>query len=86
MREGRGPKDPGVVAPLAAAGCRGNLYYAGWTDASVRLYVSFVALVSTRFLHSQLGTDQRQSSTSRKPRSTMTSRTQLMSRLLRRAC
>ena len=23
-REGRGPKDPGVVAPLAPAGCRGN--------------------------------------------------------------
>ena len=23
-REGRGPKDPGVEAPLAAAGCRGN--------------------------------------------------------------
>ena len=24
MREGKGPENPGVAAPLAAAGCRGN--------------------------------------------------------------
>ena len=76
--KGKGPKDPGVVAPLAVAGRRGNRFYTGWTDACVRLYVSFVALVSMRFWHSQLGTDQRQSSTSLFPRPTTTSRAQLM--------
>ena len=30
--EGKGPKDPGVAAPLTAAGCRGNCWYNFFTS------------------------------------------------------
>ena len=48
--KGKGPKDPGVAAPLAAAGCRGNCLY-DYLRHSFLVYVSVpVSLFSVGFL------------------------------------
>ena len=40
VREGEGPENPGVAAPLAAAGCRGNRWCAGRVFSVVRKWTT----------------------------------------------
>ena len=48
--EGKGPKDPGVAAPLTAAGCRGNWWYDSLRHTFLAYVSVLVSLFSVGFL------------------------------------
>ena len=51
MYEGKkGPKDPGVAAPLTAAGCRGNCWYDNLRQSFLAYVSVLVSLFSVGFL------------------------------------